>query len=308
MRWRPWLAALAGIIPALAAAVPLFAPRPLPGADGAPLQAIERGPLAPPERLRVVVIPGSGCAGMGPLADRYFAGLLHARVLVLHKRGVAFGATTRPGECDAEFLRQDAHSIWLADAQAALRAWLEEQDAAREAAPPLILVGISEGGELLPQLAARVHPAALVLIGGSGLDPALAGRLQALRLGAQQAWARLDQLQASPRPDDVIAEGRSLRYWRDLWHWPLAQPLLQGPWPLLQAWGGEDALVPQTAYQRFQAQALARAAPYCGVRLPGADHGLQSPARDGVRWLWDRLERWVRAPAPGGCSAFEESP
>jgi|GEM_PF-5893195 len=56
-----------------------FASHPLPGVDGTPLQAIVRGPLAPPERFRVVVVPGSGCAGMGTVAERYFAGLLHAR-------------------------------------------------------------------------------------------------------------------------------------------------------------------------------------------------------------------------------------
>lgn len=311
MRWRRWLVALLGLAPALVAAQP-FALQPLHGADGALLQALERGPLAPPVRLRVVVIPGSGCAGMGAIADRYFAGLLQARVLVLHKRGVAADAITSADECSADFLRQDAHSVWLADAQAALGAWLAQQEkadhAAREAVPPLVLVGISEGAELLPRLAAQVHPAALVLIASSGLDPADAGRLQAQRLGALGAWTRLEREQAGPQPDDVIAEGRSLRYWRDLWHWPLAQPLLQGPWPLLQAWGSEDALVPQAAYQRFQVQALKRAAPYCGVRLSGADHGLQAPGRDGVRWLWDRLARWVHAPKQDGCSVFDESP
>ena len=60
----------------------------LPGAhSGATLTALKRPALAPPARYRVVVIPGSGCTGWGPVAPRYFAGLLHAELLVLHKPG-----------------------------------------------------------------------------------------------------------------------------------------------------------------------------------------------------------------------------
>lgn len=105
-----------------------------------------------------------------------------------------------------------------------------------------------------------------------------------------------------------VVQGRSLRYWRDFWHWPVQVPLLAGPWPLLQIWGEDDALVPQAAYRRFEALAQGRAALYCAVRLPGADHGLQAPGHDGVQWLWARLERWARAPERGWCSVFTESP
>ncbi len=282
-----------------------FASHPLPGVDGTPLQAIVRGPLTPPERFRVVVVPGSGCAGMGTVAERYFAGLLHARVLVLHKRTVAADATTAPADCGADFVRHDALAPWLADAQAALAAWQREL-----ASPPLplVLVGISEGAELLPALAARLHPAALVLVGSSGLDPVQAGRLQAERLGERAAWDELARAQACAADDVSVVQGRSLRYWRDFWHWPVQVPLLAGPWPLLQIWGEDDALVPQAAYRRFEALAQGRAALYCAVRLPGADHGLQAPGHDGVQWLWARLERWARAPERGWCSVFTESP
>lgn len=300
-RWGLVLPALGLCLGAWAAP---FAVRPLPGADGTLLQAIERGPLAPPERLEVVVIPGSGCAGMGSFAQRYFAGLLHARVLVLHKRTVQADATTAPSACGADFVRQDAHSLWLADAQAALLAWQAQRPPSR----PLVLVGISEGAELLPALAARLQPDGIVLLGSSGLDPVDAARLQAERLGAQGAWERLAQSQAGPEPDDTVVQGRSLRYWRDLWHWPVRQPLLEGPWPLLQIRGSEDARVPPAAYQRFEAQARGRAAPYCAVRLASADHGLQAPGRDGVQWLWARLERWARAPRQGWCPVFTEFP
>ena len=273
----------------------------LPGRDGATLQALERGARVAPLRYRVVVVPGSGCAGMGGFAGRYFAGLLHAQVLVLHKPGVDPQARTAPGDCASGFVQQDRLSAWLAHARAALQA-----DALRrqgEPPVPQLLVGISEGAELLPALAPEVPQlAGLVLIGSSGLDPQQAGALQAERLGAQAAWAALGHIQASRWADSAVVQGRSLGYWRDLWSWPLALPLVRSPWPLLQVWGGDDALVPAAAYAHFAHLAARRTVPYCARRIGGADHGLQRPdGSDGVQQVWAWVEQWARAPQAGLC-------
>ncbi|MBV7456275.1 alpha/beta hydrolase [Acidovorax sp. sif1233] len=282
-----------------------FAPRPLPGADGATLQALARSERTAPLRYRVIVIPGSGCAGMGPIADRYFAGLLHAQVLVLHKPGVDPQARTAPGDCAREFVQQDRLSTWLAHARAALVA--DARQRARDGAPalPQLLVGISEGAELLPALAPEVPQlAGLVLLSASGLDPQEAGRLQAQRLGAQEDWEELARVVAGSRPDTAVAQGRSLGYWRDLWSWPLTLPLVQSPWPVVQVWGGEDALVPPAAYERFAELAALRTEPYCARSLPDADHGLQRRAAgaDGVQQVWAWAEQWARDPAAGLCA------
>lgn len=273
----------------------------LPGRDGATLQVLERGARVAPLRYRVVVVPGSGCAGMGAFAGRYFAGLLHAQVLVLHKPGVDPQARTAPGNCASGFVQQDRLSAWLAHARAALQA-----DALRrqgEPPVPQLLVGISEGAELLPALASEVPQlAGLVLIGASGLDPQQAGALQAERLGAQAAWAALGHIQASRWADSAVVQGRSLGYWRDLWSWPLALPLVRSPWPLLQVWGGDDALVPAAAYAHFVHLAARRTVPYCARRIGGADHGLQRPdGSDGVQQVWAWVEQWARAPQAGLC-------
>ena len=273
----------------------------LPGRDGATLQALERGARVAPLRYRVVVVPGSGCAGMGAFAGRYFAGLLHAQVLVLHKPGVDPQARTAPGDCASGFVQQDRLSAWLAHARAALQA-----DALRrqgEPPVPQLLVGISEGAELLPALAPEVPQlAGLVLIGSSGLDPQQAGALQAERLGAQAAWAELGRIQASRWADSAVVQGRSLGYWRDLWTWSLALPLVHSPWPLLQVWGGDDALVPSAAYAHFAHLAARRTVPYCARRIGGADHGLQRPdGSDGVQQVWAWVEQWARAPQAGLC-------
>ena len=97
-----------------------FYQRPLPGQAGVMLQALERAPRLAPLRYRVIVIPGSGCDGLGAWADRYFAGLLHAQVLVLHKPGVQPGDRTAPGRCPPSFVATDALAAWQAHAQAAV--------------------------------------------------------------------------------------------------------------------------------------------------------------------------------------------
>ncbi|WP_156391418.1 alpha/beta hydrolase [Acidovorax sp. Root70] len=281
---------------------------PLPGAQGATLQALQRKERTPPLRYRVIVIPGSGCAGMGSIADRYFAGLLHAQVLVLHKPGVDPQARTESADCGPDFVQQDRLSAWVAHARAALQADALQRE--RDGAPalPQLLVGISEGAELLVALAPEVpRLAGLVVLASSGLDPQEAGALQAQRLGAQADWDALGRSLRARMPDSTVLQGRSLGYWSDLWHWPLALPLVQSPWPLMQVWGGDDALVPQAAYERFAVLASARTEPYCARRIDGADHGLQrrdasEGAEDGVQQVWAWMEQWARAPTAGLCA------
>ena len=307
--------------PAIAGA---FRARQFPAADGLTLTALERPARAAPARYRVIVIPGSGCAGMAPLAPRYFAGLLHAQVLVLHKPGVDPYSRSAPGDCSGEFVRTDALSTWRDHARAALRAAAAQRAGGSLAQLPQLLIGISEGAELLPALAPEVAAlAGMVLIGASGLDPLEAGTLQAQRLGAAAVaqWQALGAAQAAQvvradawpasAADSAVQQGRSLRYWRDLWHWPLQQALLTGPWPLLQVWGERDALVPASAYARFTLRAQGRLAAYCPRRLAGADHGLQraaalgeQAAHDGVQQVWGWLENWGRAPQQGLCAGL----
>ena len=279
-----------------------FQNRQLPAAYGLVLTALERPARAVPARYRVIVIPGSGCAGMEPIAQRYFAGLLHAHVLVLHKPWVDARSRLPSHQCSAAFVQADALSAWRDHAIAALRA--DAKNRAGLQVLPQLLVGISEGAELLPTLAPEVpHLAGLVLLSASGLDPQQALLMQAELRGVTADLRALKQAQDSALPDTAVREGRSLRYWRDMSHWSLAESLLASPWPLLQVWGGADALVPQAAYQRFGAMTHQRTAPYCGRSLFNADHGLQRAGHDGVQQLWGWLEKWARAPESGLCAA-----
>src|SRR6218665_1259086 len=115
----PGCAAVPAALPGPASA---FRLHPLPGADGAVLQALLRSERAAPLRYRVIVLPGSGCAGLGAFAGRYFAGLLHAQVLVLHKPGVAPQARTAAADCAPDLVRQDRLSVWQAHGPRAPRA------------------------------------------------------------------------------------------------------------------------------------------------------------------------------------------
>lgn len=272
----------------------------LPGAQsGVDLVVLKRPALADPVRYRVVVVPGSGCTGWLPLASHYFSGLLHAELLVLHKPQVDVNAGAG-ADCTPGFMQTDALSAWRDNAQAALRAY-RSRDQTRQRLPQL-LVGISEGAELLPDLAPELPAlAGVVMLAAPGLDPRETGELQAHRLRQWSTWQSVQHAQSSGAADQIILQGRTLRYWRDFWTWPLARPLLKASWPLLRVWGDADELVPMVAYERFAKQASIRTAPFCDLRLPGADHSLQSGSRDGVQWLWARLEIWARSPALGFC-------
>lgn len=271
----------------------------LPGAgDDVTLRVLKRTALAPPVRYLVVVVPGSGCTGWVPVAKRYFAGLLHAELLVLHKPRVDVAAGLN-AVCSAEFVQNDTLSGWRDQARAALRTYFANLP---DSKLPALLVGVSEGAEVLPDLAPEVpHLAGVVMISAPGLDPLETGQLQARRLGQEPAWLALERIQGSDATVNSIYQGRTLRYWRDFWGWKLAQPLLDAPWPLLRVWGGQDSLVPELAYQQFTLKVQSRLAPTCQMRLPDADHGLQTDQYDGLQWLWARLEVWGRSPASGLC-------
>ena len=253
---RAWFAAVAVLV-AVAVAAPLSfaddAPAvpalpsgwgliTLPGTQpGREVQLLTRGALRAPARYRVVVVPGSGCTGFAPFAAAYFAGLPHAEVQVLHKPGVSVRAGPSPGTCPPAFTADDALSRWQADAQAALRALYGAQI---QPALATLLLGISEGGELLPGLAPQVDGLiGLVLLSSPGTDPGESGALQAQRLGPTPLldWQHLERAAATPvLPDAWQVQGRSLRYWRDLFGWQVQQVI-----PTAYAGHAEAVLAPQ---------------------------------------------------------------
>ena len=161
---------------------------------------------------------------------------------------------------------------------------------------PVILMGISEGAEILPALAARGGDAVmgLVLLSASGLDPVQAFQLQLHKMGRTEVWSELQAQVHSARPDVDVVHGRSLRYWRDFWGWSLSRPLWALGRPILQVWGAADELVPASAYLTFAAQREAQATALCSWRWPRASHALRTPeGTQAQQQLWPVLDRWV---------------
>ncbi len=254
-------------------------------------QVLTRPALLPPARYRLLLVPGSGCRSLAPSVDRLAAGLMHAEVFILQKPYLGTAAAPA-GDCPVEFVQTDRLGAWLTRARRLTAMALQHSPSAL----PLVLAGLSEGAELLPGLAAALPQAdLLVMVGHAGLDPAEAGAMQAQRQGAGAHWdALMREAAQGASVADRLAEGRHLRYWADLHGWALRQPLLDDPRPLLQAWGGQDALMPQAAYAAFATQARERAGGYCSLRFDTADHELRSPQRDHLQTVWAWLERHAR--------------
>lgn len=267
---------------------------------GLPGLALVRDSLAPPARYRVLLVPGSGCDSLAPSADRLAAGLLHAQVVLLQKPHLRppriTGAAAAANDCPDHFVQADALPAWAHLARQLAAQALSHTDAQL----PLVLVGLSEGAELLPTLVAAYPQAVLlVLVGHAGLDPAALGSLQARRMGQSAAWQQLQADTAPGRaPQDVLLQRRHWRYWQALWTWPLAMPLLAATQPLLQVWGSDDALLPQQAFEVFRQLAQGRTAGYCGWRFDGADHQLRSARADHLQTVWAWLENAGRSAGP----------
>ena len=298
---RGFFLVVCGLGGALAQAQPAVLPAPaadnrfqaLPGisAEGT---VLARGALRGPAHWRVLVVPGSGCASLGPSADRLARSLGHAEVLLLQKPDLV-----APGmPCSTLHLQGDNLATWQTTALQQARQAL----AVTTPGLPLVLVGLSEGTELLPGLASALPGAALlVLVGHAGLDPADAGALQADRLEQRPAWQAVMDATRLPANDNTLLQGRHPRYWQVLQTWPLLAPLLADPRPLLQARGGHDAQMPLAAYQRFADVSRQRTAPTCLLRFPQADHELREPGTDRLQTLW----RWLDATAAAGAQTGE---
>ena len=112
------------------------------------------------------------------------------------------------------------------------------------------------------------------------------------RLGQLATWQALMADSRGARDDEALLQGRHWRYWQVLQRWPLQGPLLADPRPLLQAFGGADALMPAVAYQRFADAARQRNAPFCALRFPRADHQLREAGTDRLQRIVGQDEVW----------------
>ena len=258
-----------------------------------------RGALGGPARLRVWWVPGSGCPGFMPTGQAWLDAWPEAEIRVLIKPGI-----DAAGRCAPDFPSRDRLRDWSHAARLAI------ESSATSAQPlqplPTLLVGLSEGGEILAALAPAVEGlSGLVLIAAPGLDPQAWAAEQAAREHDTAGWRALLAQASSDAPDETLLDGRSLGYWRDLLQWRQQAALLALPVPLARAWGERDERIPPTAYARFAALANARSGGWCDWPVPAANHALQGSQGDGIAQLLSRLSAWSRRGAGGSvCAAW----
>lgn len=256
---------------------------------------IDKGVSDAPPATLVFVAPGSGCAGMAPLLPEYFDGWKGlgggARLFILHKRFV--GAHGDGRHCSAEYIAHDTPSLWLEDYRAFVDAQIAMADAGTRPPQRILALGISEGGELVPQLARRVPRITHVaIVGNGGMNPRDAFHRQAARLGAaDQAQALENQCRAFPYS---VAAGRVCRYWNELFALDQSQALLDLERPILVAMGDEDELLPVESAQFLGAEFAARGRKNLTVHvLPKANHGFFVEGQTLLPYLWEVLDRWL---------------
>lgn len=253
---------------------------------------------------RVYVVPGSGCAGIATLLPHYFSSLPTREVVVLHKRHTHAADWPAPRPCPVAFTLADHLPTWRQAWQQFLDEDLTHRPVRHE---HTVLVGISEGAELLPALQLQGQaPGLRVLLASPGLDP-----WQALQLHlAQENDPRfLHELQtAMARPvdtDDPVAQpwvgGRTTAYWRAMSTWSVGTMLQHGTGRALVLMGTRDARQSPDALKAFNRQHLRPGV--CSVLIDGADHGLQV---NGQQWpmLWPLVTALVLSASP---EAFDQA-
>ena len=195
-----------------------------------------------------------------------------------------------PEACGADFVAHDDLVVWAREASRFVSWHLAAHPP--PVGHPVLLVGISEGAELVPSLVRAVPGISQVsLVGSTGLDPLDALQLQASHLGATAFVGHmLAQVQDAQVSDQAQLADRSMAYWRSLAAWPLADPLLEMPQPIWMGFGAQDVNVPLEGLERLMALAARKNRLICAVVFPGADHALQRSGSDDLQTFWALVE------------------
>lgn len=242
----------------------------------------------------VFVIGGSDCVSMGGMLPHYFDGLEGApggmRIFLLQKRFV--GAP----DCGRRFIDMDHPSRWAEDHAEFMMTQLSIARMNRQPPSKILLVGISEGAEVVPVLArqfSNVTHAALLANGG--MNPYDAFRLQAAKYGFTDAAREIDIIcNDSPESFYKVIAGRSCRYWSELRSLRHADNLLQLDIPLFIAMGEADRMVPIESAWYIRYRFAAAAKPNLEMlAIPGADHGFQKEDGSALPQVWQALEQWL---------------
>jgi pimeloyl-ACP methyl ester carboxylesterase len=246
------------------------------------------------------VIGGSDCTSMKYWLPQYFRGLQGdsgpLRVFVIHKRYIDERTWGRFGGCSDEFVQADHPRRWIDDYTEFIESRLRLGRPQR-----VVLLGISEGGEVVPQLAHRIAGVThVVLLASGGMDPPKAYRMQAQKYGSENSTEGLpfEPGVGPPEPGNGAERigGRTRRYWSELQHLEPTRNLLALDLPVLVAMGEEDRSVPiETALQLRDDFAKRGKTNLTLLTYKGADHYLfdHADGRSRLPDFWHQLELWL---------------
>lgn len=252
-------------------------------------------------RTLLFVVGGSECTGMRPMLPQYFDGFEGGsgggRIFLLQKRFIEADSIARAGACSGDFTKADHPQQWIADHAEFMHAQLEMAEANNQRPQRVALLGISEGGEIVPQLAQRfgavTHAA---LFANGGLDPADAYRLQAHRHGfAAQAQAVEHACDGRADSSEHLAAGRTCRYWAEMRATRHADNLLTLSIPLFVAMGEADQLVPvESAWFLRDLFATRGKRNLHLMTIAGADHDFRKDGESFLSYIWEAFDEWLK--------------
>lgn len=249
------------------------------------------------------VISGSDCTSMKYVLPQYFRGLEGEsgpiRIFILQKRFIAARTWGRVLGCSEDFIKTDHPQRWIADQTEFINAQLAS--AQKHAASPkrVAVLGISEGGDIVPILARHIagvtHAA---ILANGGMNPLDAYRLQASKHGFDIAFPALENpgraladtaIDAAP-----LIAGRSARYWLELSQLRHTEGLLALSMPLLVAMGEADQAVPIESARYLSEQFTQhQKSNLTLLSYPDADHALRSNSHFYLPDFWHAFDLWI---------------
>lgn len=248
------------------------------------------------------VVGGSDCTSFAHFLPQYFRGLegesgdIH--IFMLQKRFIGARTWGRSFGCSKQFVRADYPERWIADQLEFIRQQLSFLGAHPNRR--IVLLGISEGGEIVPILAQRIPQTThLVILANGGLDPLDAYSLQRAKLGLAPSEA-LRKLLETPELDASkntnLFFGRTATYWSQVNKIQQIENLLLLNMPILMTMGVEDEVVPiESAWyakEKFENQ---RNKNLTLITYPGANHSLASEKVNFLPDFFHKMDLWFGA-------------
>lgn len=256
----------------------------------------------PAPQTYLFVISGSGCTSMKYLLPQYFRGLDGEsgpmRVFILQKRFIQARTWGRTLGCDDDFVQADRPQRWIADQAEFIHAQLALVQNRAVRPKRIVVLGISEGGDIVPILAHRIvgitHAA---ILSNGGMNPLDAYRLQAHRHGfdiASTVLGNPGQTLANGSTTAPLIAGRTSRYWLELSQLRHTAGLLALDIPLLMAMGEADQAVPiASAYYLAEQFKQHQKSNLTLLSYPNADHALRSNTHFYLPDFWHALDLWI---------------